>query len=87
MEKKELGGAPRNNWLQELDKNSESVTEGGQKLQLPVRFESETLSDIEKLSKRDGTSKAEAVRKLVDLGFTKLQQQIKEFEQELRREV
>jgi allophanate hydrolase subunit 1 len=69
MEKKELGGAPRNNWLQELNKNSESETEKGQKHQLPVRFESRTLDIIENISKRSGFSKAEAVRRLVSQGL------------------
>ena len=72
MEKKELGGAPRNNWLQELNKNSESDTENGQKHQLPVRFESETLELIEGISRRNGFSKAEAVRRLVCEGIDKL---------------
>ncbi|MBY6293878.1 hypothetical protein GLU60_00610 [Nanohaloarchaea archaeon H01] len=69
MEKKELGGAPGNNWLQELNKNSESETEKGQKHQLPVRFESRTLDIIENISKRSGFSKAEAVRRLVQTGL------------------
>lgn len=69
MEKKELGGTPRNNWLQELNKNSESETEKGQKHQLPVRFESETLELIEGISRRNGFSKAETVRRLVQTGL------------------
>lgn len=84
MEKRELGCAPGKSWLKELNKNSESAEKKGQKLQLPVRFESETLSIIENLSRRHGISKAETVRKLVNLGFAKLRDQTEAFNQVFR---
>lgn len=72
MEIKGPGEAPSKNWLKKVNKNSESVTEKGQKLQLPVRFESNTLNLIENISKKNGFSKAETVRRLVSQGLEKL---------------
>jgi allophanate hydrolase subunit 1 len=69
MNRGRYGDAPREKWLKKLNKSSESVKREGQKLQLPVRFESRTLEIITKISQRSGVSKAEVVRRLVNLGF------------------
>lgn len=69
---KEPQEAPSQKWLQKLNKDSESVNEKGQKHQLPVRFESRTLNQIERISRQNGFSKAEAVRRLVSKGMEKL---------------
>jgi len=37
--------------------------------QIPARFKSSTLEDIELIAEANGVSKAEVIRKLVDLGL------------------
>lgn len=72
MKGEEPGEAPSQTWLQKLNKNGKSVNREGQKHQLPVRFESGTINQIERISKQNGFSKAETVRRLVSKGMEKL---------------
>ncbi|NMI89276.1 hypothetical protein GLU26_02090 [Nanohaloarchaea archaeon] len=42
--------------------------------QIPSRFKSSTLSEIERISERHGISKARVIRKLVGLGLEEVKQ-------------
>jgi hypothetical protein len=44
-------------------------------LQIPARFKSSTLSEIERISRMQDTSKAQVIRKLVDVGLEEVEYQ------------
>ncbi|MBY6287046.1 hypothetical protein GLT90_00355 [Nanohaloarchaea archaeon H12] len=63
------------NLTQDKYKANELFSESQENLQqIPSRFKSSTLSEIERISERHGISKARVIRKLVGLGLEEVKQ-------------